>query len=319
MVNYKFLLNNFENKHQVINNLDYLDMYINFLLSYQLPTDSDYTEKHHILPSSTFPEFKFEKWNIVEISYDHHRIVHLWLYKSINIREYQRPLNWMLKNYKNTQELSNASKLGWIKLKNNEKKYKDWSEKRSKHMKSLSSDEQRRRAKIFWQSITDEEYVKFCEKLKNKWTDDKKLEKSNSMKKYYSDQNNKIKKSDEQKKRWESVDEQYRLDFKKKMSIINKDINKRKLAGKIIKDLWSSEDYLNKMKNRKTNPGIKIKIIHSDGTEIIFEKMKEVIDKYNFSAHLIRKYRDTNIEIAEEHLNESNLILLNAKIESIKN
>jgi hypothetical protein len=73
------------------------------------------------------------------------------------------------------------------------------------------------------------------------------------------------------------------------------------------------------MKNRKTNPGIKIKIIHSDGTEIIFEKMKEVIDKYNFSAHLIRKYRDTNIEIAEEHLNESNLILLNAKIESIKN
>jgi len=75
-----------------------LEKYINFLLNYEMILDENiYTENHHILPISTFPEFKNDIWNIVKLTYKEHKLVHLWLFKSINIRKYQRPLNWMVK------------------------------------------------------------------------------------------------------------------------------------------------------------------------------------------------------------------------------
>jgi predicted AAA+ superfamily ATPase len=82
---------------------------------------------------------------------------------------------------------------------------------------------------------------------------------------------------------------------------------------KIKKD---KED-LEKMKNRNKNPGTKIKIINND-TEIMFENMKSLINEYNFSAHLIRKYRDTGEKILERDLNQENIFLLGCIIETIK-
>jgi hypothetical protein len=46
--------------------------------------------------------------------------------------------------------------------------------------------------------------------------------------------------------------------------------------------------------------------------------MKFFEKEYDFSLHLIRKYRDTDIEISEKDLN-SNLFLLKCKIETITN
>ena len=46
--------------------------------------------------------------------------------------------------------------------------------------------------------------------------------------------------------------------------------------------------------------------------------MKVMTNDYNFSPHLIRKYRDKNIKISKKDLNDSNNILLNCIIESIK-
>lgn len=92
------------------------------------------------------------------------------------------------------------------------------------------------------------------------------------------------------------------------------------------KFLFLLEDYINsiinynnsKYSDEKRN-GLKIKITKIDESVEIFENMEDIVKKYNFSTYLIRKYRDTNNELLEKHLNVDNINLLGAKIETIKN
>jgi competence protein ComGC len=353
-MNYDFIKNKFIEKHKIIDNLLYLDKYISLLINYNCEND-EYKENHHILPKSTFPEFSNESWNIIKITYDDHKLAHLWLFKSINIRSYQRPLNWMMNYYKNSEEISNAAKRGWVKLKNNQEVYKIWKNNKSNIMKKLrrdvsfnenrkkalinkeyitkqlvnrkkrigshdiySSEEQRRRISKFWNNITDEQYLEFSKKMKSYWTDEKKKEKSDQMKEYYLDKQNIEEKKRIAKERWDNLSEEEYLIFKQKMDIINKNVEKRKDAGEKIKKLWQSEEYLEKMKKRPKNPGTKIKLISPNGEEIIFENMKTLTKNLNISANLIRKYRDTNIPINERSLKAKNINLLNYKIETVK-
>jgi hypothetical protein len=318
MREYIFIKEKIIEKHDIVDNYEYLDKYINLLINYELKDCAEYTEKHHILPRSTFPEFEFEDWNIIELKYEDHKLSHLWIFKAINIRKYQRPLNWMMNYYKNKEELSNASKNGWVNFKNDEVKYNKWRFKKSEYMKGLSSDEQKRRANIFWDNISDEKYLEFYNKMKGYWTPIKRLEKSINMKSFYSDSSNVNRKRIETQERWDSMDMSDREEFKKKMSIINKGGEKRKLAGIKIKEKWKDEEYLNKMKERKHRSGVKLKVIRPNGDEIIFDTMKDLTDKYNFNPYLIRKYKDQNIKIHKKHLKEVNIILLDCIIESIK-
>ena len=62
-------------------NLEYLEKYLNLVLNYN--TDSSYTESHHILPKSLFPQFKKDKWNLVRLSAKDHFFAHYYLHKSI--------------------------------------------------------------------------------------------------------------------------------------------------------------------------------------------------------------------------------------------
>lgn len=317
MREYKFIKDELIKRHKIIDNQEYLDRYINTLINYKLKENVEYSESHHILPRSTFPEYENEEWNIIELDYEDHKLAHLWIFKAINIRKYQRPLNWMMSFYKNSEEISNSSKRGWEKLKKNKEKYDGWLESRSKHMKKLSSDEQRRRSNIFWENITTEEYNSFCENMRNYWTTEKRLEKSKSMKKFYLKEGKIDEKRIETQKRWDIMSEEDRIKFSEKMSIVNSDKGKREDAGRKIKEKWSDPIYLEKMKNRKHKKVDKIKIIYDDGTHEILNSMISVTRKYNFSAHLIRKYRDKEITICERDLNERNKILLNSKIETI--
>lgn len=300
-----------------IDNYDILDKYINFLLNYNKNLNNIYTEKHHILPRSVFPEYTKEPWNLVELSYDDHKLAHLLLFEAINIRKYQRPLNYMIPYYKNKETISNAAKRGWENLKKDKTKFEQFKRKRSEFMKTLSSEEQSRRARLFWDNITTKKYNDYCKKIKYFWTKEKRKQKSIEMKKYYENDNNRIKKSIESKEVWDARSADFRLKFKNKMNNINKDIIKRKKAGKALKELWNDPVYLNKMKNRKTKPGQKHIIIYADGTEKIYNTMQEIINKCNFSAFYIRRYRNTNKPIDIKDLNDNNLELLGAKINKI--
>ena len=65
--------------------------------------------------------------------------------------------------YKNSEEISNAAKKGWIKLKEDDEKYRKWLDSRSNYMKELSTEEQRRRANIFWENISEDDYKHACD------------------------------------------------------------------------------------------------------------------------------------------------------------
>lgn len=315
-MSYEFIKEQFIKKHIEIDSEEFLDKYISLLINYKNKENVDYIEKHHILPRSTFPEYENESWNIVELEYEDHKTSHLWLFKAINIRAYQRPLNWMMNYYKNKEEISNAAKKGWMKLKKDREKYVSFCKNRSNNMKKLSSEEQRRRISKFWNNITDEQYLEFSNKMKNNWTKEKKLDKSNEMKEYYLNPENIIKKSIESKKIWESRTKEQREAFLEKMDLINKNEEKRKDASNKIKELWKDKKYLEKMKNRKKKPGIKLKLIYPNGNEIIYESMSDMNKALEVSNHLIRKYKDTNIPIIEKKLKNVNLI--GCKIETIK-
>jgi hypothetical protein len=317
MRDYNFLKNKFLEKH-TIDNSEFLDKYIKLMIEYKLSESIDYVEKHHILPRSVFPEFENEDWNIIELKYSDHVNAHLYLFKSINIRAYQRPLNWMLKYYKNKEETSNAAKKGWDNLKKDKDKYNLFCLKRSNYMKKLSTKEQTRRANIFWDKISDEEYLKFSNKIKEYWTEDKRIEKSKQMNEYYLDPENVIKKSIETQNRWDSMSGEDRERFNTKMNIVNKDEKKRRVAGDKIKSLWKSEDYLEKMKNRPHRKGTSILIINPNGEQTLVETMKDMERIYGFSSYLVRKYRDTDLEIDDKDL-KINKSLLKCKIKTIKN
>jgi hypothetical protein len=171
-------------------------------------------------------------------------------------------------------------------------------------MKNLTSKEQRRRANIFWKNITDDEYINFCNKMKSYWTEEKKKDKSKQMNEYYSNPKNRMKKSIEGQERWDSMSDEKRREFKEKMDIVNKDDNKRRVAGNKIRELWKSDGYLEKMKNRNHKPCVKLKVIKPNGDEVIYKSMKDMINKHDISAYLIRKHKDTGVKIINSDLKD---------------
>ena len=219
----------------------------------------------------------------------------------------------MLNQYKNREEISNAAKIGWTNLKNDKDKYEKCRKNKSESMKKFrnsqrykdimieyyksisyktrkkrnysshfhkedffSSENQRRRAKLFWDNITDEEYTIFSNKMKEYWTDEKREDKSKQMIEHYSNPENIEKKRIEGQKRWDSMSTEDRDNFTIKMTSINKDEEKRRIAGDKIKNLWQNEEYIEKMKNRPHRKGTSIMIIRPDGEEIILNTMREV-------------------------------------------
>lgn len=86
-------------------------------------------------------------------------------------------------------------------------------------------------------------------KMKNFWTEEKKQEKSKEMKKYF-EENGTDKFSERLVERYK--DPIYKQKFTTKMEEVNRDENKRKKAGKKIKEKWEYDlEFQEKMKKRK--------------------------------------------------------------------
>jgi hypothetical protein len=59
----------------------YLEKYMALVLDYA--TTEEYTESHHILPKSLFPQYKNDKWNLVNLSAKDHFLAHYYLHKAL--------------------------------------------------------------------------------------------------------------------------------------------------------------------------------------------------------------------------------------------
>lgn len=300
------ILNLFVKEHGTPDNYSKLEEYIDFLLDYKLLEDKTYTEKHHILDRASFPQFKKSKWNIVELDYLDHIYVHELLFEAYNIRRYQRTLNF--KNVtKDSEMTSKAAKKAWKTLKSNSDRFDSWKEKRITYLKSLPSSYYSEKAKLFWDNITENEYITFCEKVSKSKTEEVIQKQKDSISIYYSDEKNRKKKSIEAKERWDNIDDQKRDEFKVKMKDINSNISKRKDASQKLKNKWKEEEFLEKMRNRKSRPKNKYELIFENGTNIVIVGFSEMIQKYNLNPTLVRKFMNTNQKVKTKSRRESAL------------
>lgn len=228
-----------------------LDRYITFVLSNNLSDSNEYFEYHHIFPRSLFNDN-----TVVKLRYADHILAHRILVDAYPLREFIRPLNFMLsRNDKLDADyrklISISAKLSWKKFKNTPE-YAIWKNKRSVYMsqymknggaKYLSNirfsnqknrDQVSTQFKMLWQQ---EEYrAKIILAMK--------LERNSP--------EGKLRMSKSVTKRWNKMTEQQRIDFSEKMLYINSNEEKRKDASEKIKAKWQEEEFKNKMSKRKT-------------------------------------------------------------------
>lgn len=287
-----FLKNALIHKHGNPDDEKALDDYLTLMLNPPIFETGDYSEKHHILTRSQFPEFINDDWNLTELLYEDHIKAHELLFQAFNLRTYQYPLYFMKNGWddKDTEMVSNASKKGWIKLKSNEEKYNQWKQNRSDYMKSLSTEEQSRRAQKTWDNYSEEDYKKRCKIAKDQWTDERKREYSERFKKLYKD--NPDEASRRAIKAWSNKSEERRIEFNETMSEVNKDPVKRAKASVKIKEKWQDPEWRNKMLKRKTKPGSMYIIITPENETFERSGLAKISREFNISEHYIRTFKN---------------------------
>lgn len=83
--------------HQPFKQNKYLNWYLS-LLSKEYK--DEYTEKHHVLPKSLFPEYSKSSWNLVPLNARAHFIAHLLLPKLLKEIEHERKMLWAVNRFR---------------------------------------------------------------------------------------------------------------------------------------------------------------------------------------------------------------------------
>ncbi len=283
-------------KHGVPDSIDSLNEYLELILNYNecLTEDSEYYENHHILTQNQFPEYKNSDWNIVKLKYSDHITAHILLFKSFNLRVYQRTLNFMVPNMKCSKLISIAAKRGWVNFKNKTEKYNIWKQMRSEQMKLLTSEERSRRSNLYWDNITTEQYETHCNSSKKYWTSDNKKTKSLNMKQYFLDNPDEM--SNRMKLMHSKMSDDDRIKFINKTKEVNSRIEKRNDASIKIRNKWKQPDFIEKMKNRKYKKSC-YRLISPEGIEYFIEGFTKMVDQFKFNKTLIRKYKNTGLPV----------------------
>jgi hypothetical protein len=307
-------------KHGEPDNIGKLEEYLDFVLNYIDADEKTYNETHHILTQSQFPEYVNAKWNKVKLKYEDHIKAHDLLYETFNLRTYQYCLRFMKPYHKNSEQISNAAKKGWIKLKNDPEKYIEWHDKRQRYLENMPETQKERisiKGKKVWENYTDEQYEKRCLINRSIWTEDVRKKKSILQSEYA--KNNPEEMSKRMIKRWNDASSEDRESFIKKMILVNSDKEKREKAGKTMQDTWKDPAFREKMKNRKS-VGFNYKCIFPDGDIKIFTSLSDA-NKNGMNITLMRKYADTDIEIPspkKQANSKKNLMTVGCKIFKLK-
>ena len=100
-------------------------------------------------------------------------------------------------------------------------------------------------------------------------------------------------------------DTEYYNKFCHTMSSVNKCKDKRLSASIALKERWTDPVYLEKMKSRNTRPKKVILVIPPNSDSFEFVGFGDLITKYNFNAHLVRKSLKDNAIVISNQKNPS--------------
>ncbi len=293
-MNINDFINKFLEKLGQPDSMDALYEYLYFIESKlgNIYSETEYCERHHILPQYKFKEYRFSEWNIIKLLYPDHVKAHELLYLAYTNRSIGRTLNFMKSNLTKDSTLTSiSSKKGWAKLKSNPEKYTQWRTRRSVYMKSVPSEIFKKQQLNYWSNISQAEYEKRCLGNKLSWTPERRSSQSEKLSNYFKNNPDEI--AYRNKKRWDNMPQNKRQAFNEKMTIINKDINKRQKAGEKIRNKWKDPIFLEKMKNKK-NYEIELELISPNGEVFTRSGFWKVINEFKFSPHILKKFLDTD-------------------------
>ena len=78
-----FIIDQLLEKHEIVDNCQSLLDYVE-LVTGTYDCDQVYSERHHILTSAVFPQFRQESWNIIKLPYEKHVEAHELLFESFH-------------------------------------------------------------------------------------------------------------------------------------------------------------------------------------------------------------------------------------------
>lgn len=211
-----------------------------------------YNEKHHILPRSVFGDNEY----VFEMSYSDHIEAHYMLSKAYPIREFTRPLNFMLpKDEKISAEyrkiISLSAKKKWKEFKKTES-YQIWRKRKSEFMtermkNGFASELACRR---YEQNPNAKEEI--SKHFKELWKNEEYRNRTiASIRKAKSTPEAKEKMKQSMSLMWKEKTEEERKAFNDKMKIVNSNEEKREDASKKIKKKWQDPVFKEKMSKRK--------------------------------------------------------------------
>lgn len=228
---------------------EYLTEYIDLCLSNDILIEP-YSELHHILPKSKFPEFVNEDWNKVKLGYSNHCKVHFLLMKAYPINNFIKPVNFMKKN--KLKDMLTSEELSYRRR----KQYENMSDETKNQIKLEASKRTKLRMQpgnpVFekmqeknrqrWANTAN--HIKVSEFFSSLWKNDDRKEKwIKSMKDTFTEER-KQKISEDCKARWQ--DEEYRkIQTEKSTPRITSKEHLDKTA-EINRELWKTEEYRQK-------------------------------------------------------------------------
>jgi hypothetical protein len=283
-----------------------LNSYVKLFSGYSLPKTEEYCENHHILPRSLFPEFVNEEWNIVRILYKDHILAHKLLFSAYPIPKFYKPLNMMLqgnvdKHLENYKELkSDMFKEIWKELKLNEVKYSEWKNKRRNHMFKAHEEGFYLEKRIY----TEEQKIEKSESMKTYWESDESQEHRNSLSK---DNIGPERRSKIQKQVWNNRSEEKNEEQKERLRSIAAEGSKK--GAEISKILWQTEEYRSKMKEAHkgmvcwTNGTVTVKSKECPGEGFVRGRHKNMWEDTEYREMMLSRrkglcwFNDGNVEL----------------------
>lgn len=226
-------------RHQDKASIEKIKIYVDFCISNSVERVVKLTERHHVLPKSTFPEFKSTKENIVNLSLSNHIRAHILLMEAIPCSRYVLSVKRTLGNIPKSEDdkeilinLAIEAKSKWkdILIDDNpnlgKKRTKETRELMSRSQLQARIDNPDSYPQRYWITNGDEsKFIPSCDSIPDGWyegrpielmeavrqnaigriqSDDEKLKRSISLKMHYDVNDHHMQSEDSRKKRSEA-------------------------------------------------------------------------------------------------------------------
>lgn len=221
---------------------------------------TEYTEIHHILPRSIFPEYVNESWNQVRLTYSTHCLAHELLWCAYpHIGSFWRPLNFMKSQNPDMREkMSEAMRVRanalWSIMKSDPEKMKQWSEnKRTLMLERMQKnhpayEEMRMKLNLYYENSPDAKIIRSVAS-KKMWQDPEMRKKIIAgQKEWAQSEESRKQKSQNAKKRYDDV--VYYEAHKKNMAKINVCEEKKSKNRQTILMKWQDPEFAAYMREK---------------------------------------------------------------------